>query len=115
MRLEHLARFRQRTERGPRATELLRHLLQFARLLNRPQRHDGRVEQVEQHEQAVLIEMQRAIVGLVASAAHVVQPRKDRLQAVQVLEPAQIFLTHFRPPLATHERHLDRAPRIAQA
>ncbi len=43
--IEDVNRFRQRPERGPRAAELLLHVLQFRRLLDRPQRLHDRVEQ----------------------------------------------------------------------
>ena len=67
------------------------HFLQFTRLLNASQRGHDRIEQVKQHQHAVLIVMQRAIVGLVALAAIVMQPLKQGSELVEVFESDNVF------------------------
>ena len=64
--IEHAGRLRERAERGPRTAEFLLNLRQFAGLLNAPQRGDDRIEQRQEHQQAVLIEVQLAIAGPIA-------------------------------------------------
>ena len=73
--------FAQRTERSPQAAELALHVAQFAGLLDGPQRTDHGIEQEQQHQHAVLVEVQLAVAGLVALAADVVQALQQRQRA----------------------------------
>ena len=81
----------ERTERSPQATEFALHLAQLAGLLDGPQRADHGIEQEQQHEQAVLVEVQLAVAGLVALAADVVQARKQRGELVEVLQARHVL------------------------
>ena len=68
------------------AAEFLLNFLQFTGLLNPPQRRDDRIEQVQQHQHAILVVMQRSVAGSIALAAVVVQSLEQRRKLVEELE-----------------------------
>jgi hypothetical protein len=78
------------------------HFAQFAGLLDGPQRADHGIEQEQQHQQAILVEVQLAVAGLVALAADVVQTRQERSELVEILQARYVFLPHFLAFLAGH-------------
>ena len=95
LRLEDRHGFRQRAERRSRTAQQFLHLAQRASLLQAAERFDDRIEEVEQDQQAVLIEMQLAVARLVASAANVVQPLEQGDQMLKILKPGQFGFGHF--------------------
>ena len=100
--LEDLGRFAQRAQSRPGATQLTLDVPQLTGLLDGTQGTDQRVEQKQQDQQAVLVEMQLAIAGLVALAPHLVQSGQQRPQLVEVLQPLHVRLADFLTLLARH-------------
>ncbi len=108
LRIEHAGSFRERTERGPRAAQFLLHLGQLAGLLQAAQRGDNRIEQVEQHEHAILVVVQLSVAGTIAGTAVVVQPLQEGSELVEVFEPGDLPLRDLLAPLARHDRLLPK-------
>jgi hypothetical protein len=90
-----------------RSTELALHITQLTSLLDGPQRADHGIEQEQQHEQAVLVDVQHAVARLVASAAYAVQTCQQRSELVEVLQSASRTSSRFLPAIPT----MMRAPR----
>src|SRR6185503_12482775 len=65
------------------------------------ERCDDGVKQKQQHQQAVVVEVQRPVAGTIPGAAGVVQALQQRRELIEILQPADI-------PLA----NLDRRPRL---
>jgi len=105
--IEHIDGFRQRAEGRPRAAELALDFFERAGFLETTQRTDDRIEQEQQHQQAVLIEMQLSIAGPVALAAHGMQLFQQRRKPIEVLEGRELtlvesrFLVGHKPPPLT--------------
>ena len=93
--LEDVGGFAQRAQRGALAAELALYLSQFAGLLDGPQGTDHGIEQEQQHQHAVLVEVQLAVAGLVAFTAHVVQTCQQRSELVEVLQARHVLFTHI--------------------
>ena len=54
------------------------------------------------HEHAVLVEVQRAVAGLVAFAAYVVQARQERGELVEILQARHVLFAYVLALLAGH-------------
>ena len=61
--------------------------IKLAGMLQGTHRIDQRIEQIEHHQRAVLIEVKLAVGRLVAFAAHLVQTRKRRQQMAKCFNP----------------------------
>jgi len=75
---------------GPVEPPLYLHLFQLAGLLDCPQRRDDRIEHEEQHEHAVLVEVQLAVARLVARTAVVVQSFEQRREPIEILQTGDV-------------------------
>jgi len=106
--LEDVGGLAQRAQRRPLATQLTLNLPQFAGLLDGPQGANHRIEQEQQHEHAVLVEVQRAVAGLVTLAADIVQTCQQRSELVEILQARYVFLPHFLAFFAGHARDYAR-------
>jgi len=73
LRVEATDRFGKRAERGSRTAEFLLHVTEFAGLLQPAKRSDDGVEEKQQHQHAVVVEVEGAIAGAIARTADVVQ------------------------------------------
>ena len=100
--LEDIGGLAERAQRRPLAAEFALDLPQFAGLLDGPQGADHGIEQEQQHEHAVLVEMQLAVAGLVALAAHVVQASQQRSELVEILQARHVLFAHVLALLAGH-------------
>jgi hypothetical protein len=74
---------------------------QLARLLDGPQRTDDGIEERQQDEHAVLVHVELPITGSVATAPRVMEARQQWAKLREVLQPADILLLNFFPPLAS--------------
>ncbi len=92
--LEDFAGLTERAQRRALATEFALHFPQLARLLDGPQGADHRIEQEQQHEQAILVEVQLPIAGLVALATHVMEACQQRSELVEILQARHVLFTH---------------------
>ena len=86
----------------PQTTEFALHLAELTGLLDGPQRADHGIEQEQEHQQAILVEMQLAVAGLVALATDVVQACQERGELVEILQARHVFFTHVIAILAGH-------------
>jgi hypothetical protein len=69
-RVEDLHGLTERTERYASDAQFLLNLLEFTGLLQPAQRRDDGVEQMQQNQQAILIEVQLAVAGRITFAAN---------------------------------------------
>ena len=65
-------------------------------------RADHGIEQEQQHEHAVLVEVQLAVAGLVALAADLVQAREQRSELVEILQARHVLFAHVIAAFASH-------------
>ena len=65
---------------------------QAAGILQGTHRIDQRIEQIEHHQRAVLIEVELAVGRLVAFATHLVQTGKQRQQMAEIFQSANILV-----------------------
>jgi hypothetical protein len=78
------------------------HLSQLAGLLGRPQRADHRIEQKQEHQHAVLVEVQPAVASFVALTTDVVQACQKRGELVEILQARHVLFPHFSALFAGH-------------
>jgi hypothetical protein len=86
-RIEDIDGFGERSQRHARAAQPSLHVLQFAGLLQAAQRFDGRIEEEEKDEHAILIVMQLAVMGGVSLAADVMKAFEKPVESIQVFRP----------------------------
>ena len=91
-RVEDLHGLTERTERYTNDPEFPLNLLQLTGLLQPAQRRDDGVEQMQQNQQAVLIEVELAVACPIALAANLMQSPQQRLHAGQVFQAGDISL-----------------------
>ena len=101
-RFKDIGGFAERAQRGPPTAELALDFSQFAGLLDGPQGADHGIEQEQQHEHAILVEVQAAVAGLVALAAHFVQARQHRRELVEILQARDVLFAHIFAAFASH-------------
>lgn len=85
LRIEDLDRFGERPQRRPTAAKLTLDLLQKTGLLERTERANGGIEEVEQDERAILIIKQAAIARLIALAADSTELLEQRPELLEIL------------------------------
>ncbi|MFM9962959.1 MAG: hypothetical protein ACKV2Q_17260 [Planctomycetaceae bacterium] len=90
--IEDLPCLRERPQRHSRHTEFLLHRLQLRGLLQAAQRVHDRIEEEQQHQDAVLVEMQVTVTGRIPLATNLVQPLKQRQQFLEILQPRDILV-----------------------
>src|SRR5262249_16015935 len=108
-RVKDVDGFRERAQGHARTTKSFLHILEFARLLQAAQRSEGGVEKEMQTKQAVLIEVQLAVVRGIAFATDRVQALQQRTELIEVLQAMKnlgahqvwLLLQHGIHPLST--------------
>jgi hypothetical protein len=92
--LKNVGGLAERTQRRAPTTEFTLHLPQLAGLLDGPQGTNHGMEQEPQDEHAVLVEVQRAVAGLVALATHLVQARRQGSELVELLQARHVLFAY---------------------
>ena len=100
--LKNVGGFTERGQRRALTTKFALDLPQLAGLLDGPQGTDHGIEQEQQHEHAVLIVVQRAVAGLVALAAHLVQACQQGSELVEVLQARYVLFAYVCAFLTGH-------------
>jgi len=90
--IEDPRRLGQRSQRRSSAAQSTLHLAQLAGLLNAAQTGDDGVEEIQKKQRRVLIAVQRAMAGLVASAGVAVKFLQHGKQQLEVLEAVKVLL-----------------------
>ena len=106
--LEDLGGLAERAQRRALTTEFALDFPQRARLLDGPQGTDYRIEQEQQHERAILVEVQFPVAGLVALATDVVEACQQRRELVEILQARHVLFAHVFAFLAGHAQDYAR-------
>jgi hypothetical protein len=93
--IEDFDGFRERTERGAGAAELLLYFFEFTGLLDAAQRVNEGVEEKQEDVGAVGIEEELAVAGAVALGANVVQAFQERHEPVEVFQTDDVAVAQL--------------------